>query len=225
MTQLKTGEIPRDAAHITTDTARHFSGGFAATILSAIAVLFSGYSLWDTTLKSAELKVYVPRVIYYASPYNNSNFEVVQVPVTITNDGAQTGTVLHMDLAVTNPRTNETKNFYAAELGVWSMERTRARAYTGFAPLSLAGRTSRTESVLFYTRGADEKPEQVIRDVGPYKLTLTLTPATETGSAPAKPITVSFESALPFYDARAFETGTIFMHAPDWRSSTNAAAP
>ncbi len=229
MTQVRSG-VTQDAADITTDNARQFSGGLAATLLSAVAVLFSGYSLWDTALKSADLRLFVPRVIYYAAPYQNTNFEMIQVPVTITNEGAQTGTVLHFDLAVTDPRTKQTKHFYAAEVGVWSMERTRTRSYTGFAPLSLAGRESRTESILFYTRGEEEKPEQIIREVGPYEFTLTATLARDTGglsgltggAADTRPITVSFERELPFYDARAFENGTIFMHSKNWTSSSSA---
>lgn len=225
------GGFQREAADITTDTARHVSGGVAATVLSAVAVLFSGYSLWDTSLKSADLKVFVPRVISYAAPYTNTNFEMIAIPVTLSNEGAQTGTVLHMDLAVTDPRTKETKHFYAAEFGVWSMERTRARSYEGFAPLPLAGRTSRTESVLFYTRGEEEKPEQIIREVGPYDFTLTVTPAEgegglagALGGGSVKPVSVSFQRVLPFYDARAFENGAIHMHAPDWKSSSSVDA-
>lgn len=229
MSVLRGGGVTQDAADITTDNARHFSGGMAATLLSAVAVLFSGYSLWDSALKSADLHVYVPRVIYYAAPYNNTNFEVIQIPVTIANEGAQTGTALHLDLAVTDPRTKQTKHFYAAELGNWSMERTRTRSYTGFAPLSLAGRSSRTESIIFYTRGEEQKPDQIIREVGAYEFTLTVTLAKDTGGLTVltgkaddtKPITVSFERELPFYDARAFENGTIFMHAKDWTSSSN----
>lgn len=219
----------QDGSDIAVENATRFSGGLGATVLSAVAVLFSGYSLWDTSLKSADLQVFVPRVIYYAAPYTNTNFEMISIPVTITNDGAETGTVLQLDLAVTDPRTKQTKHFYAAEFGVWSMDRTRTRSYTGFAPISLAGRTSRTESLLFYTRGEEEKPEQIIREVGPYEFTLTVTQAESKNtlfgtSTPAKPISVSFERLLPFYDARAFESGTISMNTKDWQTSTNATS-
>ena len=233
MRVFRRADTAHEAADITTDTARHITGGgLGATLLSAVAVLFSGYSLWATSLKSPDLRVYVPRVMSYAAPYTNTNFEVIQVPVTLSNEGAQTGTVLHMDLAVTDPRTNQTKHFYASEFGVWSMERTRTRSYTGFAPLPLAGRTSRTESVLFYTRGEEEKPEQIIRAVGPYQFTLTITQAETGGSlekllgqagTEPKTVSVSFERVLPFYDARAFENGAIQMHAKDWTSSSSAA--
>lgn len=221
---------PRDATHdateIATDTARHVSnGGLGATILSGVAVLFSGYSLWESSLKTADVQVFVPRVISYAAPYQNTNFEMISIPVTLSNEGARTGTVLDLDLAVTDPRTKQTKHFYAAELGVWSMERTRTRAYDSFAPLPLAGRTSRTEQVLFYTRGDGEKPEQIIRETGPYTFTLTVRQAEDRGVLGLEDakdaVSVTFERTLPFYDARAFNEGTISMHAADWTTSTN----
>jgi hypothetical protein len=199
-----------------------------AAIVSAIALAVSGYSLWDTSLKEADVRVFVPTVIYYSAPYQNSNFEMIAIPVTLTNEGARTATALQMDLAVTDPKTKATKHFYSAEFGVWSMERTRTRAYTGFAPLSLSGRTSRTESILFYTRGDQEKPDQIIREVGPYQFTLTVTLAEDDGpgylggSGKGGPISVAFERVLPFYDARAFNEGTIFMHAKDWQTSSSA---
>ena len=111
-----------------------------------------------------------------------------------------------------------TKRFYAADFGRWTMERTRANAYEPFSPVSLAGRTSRTESVLFYTRGEEEKPEQLIRETGPYNFELTL----ELAESTARPA-VKFERELRFYDARAFNNGTIAMYAKDWRTASSPA--
>lgn len=210
--------------------ARKSEGGFAVAAISGIALLFSAYSLWETSLKSSDLQVFVPPVIYYSSPYNNSNFEMIQIPVTLVNEGAQTGTALHFDLEVTDPRTKQTKRFYSAEFGVWSMERTRQRAYTGFAPISLQGYSSRTESILFYTRGADEKPEQLIHEAGTYEFKLSLVEA-EGGSpgwldnviGKAANPSITFQRALPFYDARSFQEGTIFMHSPDWAAAGKPA--
>ena len=192
-------------------------GGKFAAILSAIALLFSGYSLWETSLKQADVQIFVPPVIQYTSPYQNSNFEAIAVPVTMTNEGARTATVLSMQLAVTDPRTSQTKYFYAADFGRWTMERTRTGAYEPFAPLSLAGRSSRTEQVLFYPRGEDQKPEQLIQKIGPYHFELTFDVA-ETNDKP----TVKFDRALQFYDARAFQERTIPMYSADWQSSSNA---
>lgn len=219
---------PNDPAELATQATGALEGGRAAALLSAVALAFSGYSLWDTSLKSAELHVFVPPVIQYASPYQNSNFEVLAIPVTMTNEGARTGTVLAMELAVTDPRTNQTKRFYAADFGRWTMEKTRSGAYEPFAPISLAGRSSRTEQVLFYPRGEEEKPNELVRELGPYAFKLTLDLAEEGGEGNkggGGGVSVSFERDLKFYDARSFQNGTIPMYAKDWRSTTNAATP
>ena len=171
------------------------------------------------------MRVFVPPVIQYTAPYQNSNFEAIAVPVTLTNEGARTATVLSMELAVTDPKTNATKHFYAADFGRWTMEKTRSGAYEPFAPISLAGRTSRTEQVLFYTRGEEEKPEQLIREPGPYNFKLTLEQAEEEGGFKLmgrEPPSVTFERELRYYDARAFQNGTLPLYAKDWRSSSNA---
>jgi hypothetical protein len=94
-----------------------FEGGKLAALLSLVALLLSGYSLWETSLKQADVQIFVPPVIQYAAPYQNSNFEMIAVPVTLTNEGARTATILSMQLAVTDPRTKQTKHFYAADFG------------------------------------------------------------------------------------------------------------
>ncbi len=192
-------------------------GGRFAAVLSAVALLFSGYSLWETSLREADVRVFVPPVIQFSAPYQNTNFEVIAVPVTLANEGARTATVLSMELVATDPRTGAAKKFYAADLGRWTMERTRAGAYEPFAPLSLSGRSSRTEQVLFYTRGEDQKPNELIRETGPYGFTLTL----DVAESEAKP-SVTFERALLNYDARAFNEGTLPLYSADWRASSNA---
>jgi hypothetical protein len=212
---------------IAIDTVAHSAGGRLAAIVSIVALALSLYSLWETSLKRADLHVFVPPVIHYAAPYQNSNFEMIAIPVTIANEGAQTGTVLTMELAVTDPRTNQTKRFYSADFGRWTMERTRSNAYQPFAPMALAGHSSRTESVLFYTRGEQEKPEQLIREPGPYRFSLRLEEATEAPGLLDRlwrdaRTELTFERELRSYDARAFNTGTLPMFAKDWTSAKSA---
>lgn len=203
-------------------------GNRIAAVVSAIALVFSAYSLWETSLKQADIQAFVPPVIQYSAPYTNSNFEMIAIPVTLANEGARTGTILSMELAVTDPRTSQTKRFYAADFGRWTMERTRSGAYQPFAPLSLSGRSSRTESVLFYTRGDAEKPDQLIRETGSYTFVLTFEVAeTEDFGAldrlfPRAPAVVTFERTLKQYDARAFQNGTLPLFSPDWRSASSA---
>ncbi len=186
-------------------------------IIAGAALLVSGYSLWESKLSRARLKLFVPPVIAYSSPYQNSNFEVFEVPVTLINEGAQTGFVLSMELTVTDPRKGVVKRFYSADFGRWTMEKTRSRAYQPFAPLSLAGHARQTETVLFYTRG-DEEPAEIVRETGPYSFTLTL----DDGNPDVKrQPSVTFVRELRWYDARAFNDGTLPLFAKDWRSASS----
>ena len=212
--------VTSEAADIATQTASSVDGGRLAVIVSAIALMFSGYSLWETSLKAADVRAFVPPVIQFAAPYQNSNFEMIAVPITLTNEGARSATIVSMELAVTDPRTSQTKRYYAADFGRWTMERTRAGAYEPFAPMSLPGRTSRTESVLFYTRGEGEKPNELIRAAGPYQFSLSFVMA----ESSVKP-TLTFERTLLGYDARAFNEGTLPLYSSDWRAAGSTGTP
>lgn len=207
----------------------HAASNWIAAVVSLTALAFSGYSLWETSLKAAELSVFVPPVVHFSQPYNNTNFEVIEVPVTILNDGAKPGTVVSMNLAVTDPRKGLTKNFYAANLGRWSMEQTRALAYKPFAPISISGNSSRSETILFYTRGEEQKPNELIREKGNYNFELSLVVAESQQRGwsdklwPTQAPKVSFVRELKMYDARAFEQGSLALYAPDWSAASNAS--
>lgn len=224
MAQRGTPLVSDTPAGVAIDSANRSSRGDRITVaVSALALIFSGYSLWDGTLKSAAIQAFVPPVIQYSSPYNNSNFEMFAIPVTLTNDGGRTGTVLSMLLEATNIKTNETKRFYAADFGRWTMEKTRAGAYAPFAPISLAGKDSRTETVLFYTLSPDEKPEQLVTEPGKFRFKVILDEAT-TGGWPgiglsAAPTSVSFESELRYFDARAFQNSTLPLYRIDGKAA------
>lgn len=217
--RMPVGTDPNDLA----SQAAGRSGDWITASVSAVALLFSGYSLWESSLKDPDLKIFVPPVIQFAAPYQNSNMEIVAIPVTITNEGARTGTVLSMELKVKNLKSGEEKRFYAADFGRWTMEKARAFAFQPFAPISLAGNASRTESVLFYTRGDEEKVQELIRDLGAYQFTLTVEQAEEGNIlGQGKPPSVTFERELRWFDARSFQNGTIPLYAKDWRSSSNS---
>src|SRR5256885_11681285 len=104
---------------------------------SAAAFVVSAYSLYQTTLKRAAMKVFVSPVIRYASPYQNSNFEAFAIPLTVTNEGAQTGTVLSMDLVAKNPERSLPKRFFSAAIGQWRVERRQKGDCTPFPPIVL----------------------------------------------------------------------------------------
>jgi hypothetical protein len=39
-----------------------------SAVISALALVFSGYSLWDSSLKAPDLKIFVPPVIQFSAP-------------------------------------------------------------------------------------------------------------------------------------------------------------
>lgn len=172
--------------------------------------------------------MFVPPVIHYASPYQNSTFEAISIPLTVTNEGARTGTVRAVTLEISEGAGKDVMRFYAADVGRWSMERTRSQAYQHFAPMALVGRSSRTDSILFYPMGESEKPPQMVREGVDmhFRLLVDMAEVADWGWLDRvwsrKAPYVAFVRRLRFYDVRSFQTGTIPMDAKDWRTSTNA---
>ncbi len=196
---------------------------------SAAAFVVSAYSLYQTTLKRASLKMFVSPVIRYASPYQNSNFEAFAVPITITNEGARTGTIMSMDLQVRAPERDVIKRFYSADLGQWSIERSRTGDFRPFSPIVLAGRTSHTETILFHAR-RDEPVMQIVDKEGPYHFMLAIQTTMNESvgffsrlkQKPPRPLL--FEMVLPVLDHRAFTSGsgTLPLHHKNFQTSVSA---
>ena len=61
------------------------------TLVSIVALLFSGYSFYETVLKEASLRLYQPPLIHM---FRQGFRDVLAIPITISNDGARRGTVL-----------------------------------------------------------------------------------------------------------------------------------
>jgi len=198
-------------------------------IAAAVAVVFSAYSLWQTSLRPPVLRVFVPPVISYASPFQNSNFEAFAIPVTITNEGARTGTILCMTLVVTDPTRNVSKRFYSANLGQWTNDKFRVGEFQPFAPMSIPARSSLTNTVQFYAR-TGETVMQIVQAAGrfQFKITLDAPMSRDLGivdrllNKTARPLI--FEMVLPELDHRAFTSGagTVALHQKEWQSSTRA---
>ena len=196
---------------------------------SAAAFVVSAYSLYQTTLKRAAIKVFVSPVIRYASPYQNSNFEAFAVPVTLTNEGARSGIIVSMDLQVRASERDVIKRFYSADIGQWSIEKNRTGDFRPFAPIVLAGRTSHTEAIIFHAR-RDEPVMQIVDKEGAYQFMLTMQTTLEEGlgflnrlrQKPPKPLL--FEMVLPVLDHRAFTSGsgTLPLHHKNFQTSVSA---
>ncbi|MGI9422677.1 MAG: hypothetical protein ACR2PA_05755 [Hyphomicrobiaceae bacterium] len=144
----------------------HHRGGMFATIISAFALVFSGFSFYESVLKAPRLSIYVPPQIAYTDPDRpDSPFEVFVLPLTLANDGARTGTVLSVELTVANPRTGNSKQFYASHFGPWGTNPVKP-----FTPISLSGRDSFSSAIQFFPRIGETVPRVMDLEPGDYTL-------------------------------------------------------
>jgi hypothetical protein len=156
---LRRGPAGTDANELALHAARNSGGNLVTAAVSAIALLFSGFSLWETSLKQADLSVYVAGVVTYARDNNASlailpsgGFEVFAVPVTIANSGARDAAVLGLQLDVKNSQSGLSARFeatYIAEASYFNTD-SRTREKTPFSALVIAGRTAWRGTVVFY---------------------------------------------------------------------------
>lgn len=143
--------------------SRRAFGQWLSSGASAVALVASGVSLWETVLKQPNLKVYVGQTILYTQDPRGS-YEVFAVPVTIMNSGAQDGVVVALRLELANAASGDKELFdaaYTADSAWFSgsdniLNNTR-RAKSPFSALSIAGRSAWTGTVLFYTPENREK--------------------------------------------------------------------
>ena len=181
-------------------------GNRMATLISAFAFAFSGVS-FSGGAEAAEAGGLVPPVMHYARD-SGGDIELFAIPVTVLNDGARTGTVLAMELDVTDMKSGKSKRYYSAYLGDRPLGSTTNRS---FAPLSIPGRATFSDTVRFYPIG--NPLPKLVNDAGDFRFTLTL--QTADPSHPdvldwlfhAKPKPIEFERTLPWISAARIPAG------------------
>ena len=139
-------------------------GASLATIVSIIALAFSGFSFYETVLKQASLRFYQPPLIYM---YREDFRDVFAIPITLSNDGAQRGTILSFDLEVEHTGTGAKTHFQNLHFGA-SPKATDKRL---FMPITVAGRSSFSDVVLFHAL----KTGSFVETTGGVELPLRLT--------------------------------------------------
>ena len=169
------------------------SRSIASTIIAGTALVFSGFSLWESSLKQAELNVYVTGVVAYerdltADEYilPAGGFEVLAMPITIANSGARDGPVLALHLDAKNPKTGLTARFegtYTADAAYFANTGAK-RPKTPFSALVIAGRSAWTGTVLFYPVSySNDKALTPVRKVAAFNDELRRKYASEMGGA------------------------------------------
>jgi len=191
-------------------------GGRFATIISALALVFSGFSYYEAVLRAPQLAIYVPPRIAYTDPDRpDSPFEVFVIPVTLANDGARTGTVLSLDLTVRNTKSGTTKKFYSAQTGPWGNQ-----PVTAYAPVSLPGRSSQSQAVQFFPADDETLPRITDQEGGTYEFTISLNTASRDDigvpflALRSQPQPLTFTMQMGRMDYRLFtRTGTIELRS------------
>ena len=190
-----------------------FSAGLA-TLVSVIALAFSGFSFYETVLKQANLRVYQPPLIHM---YREGYRDVLAIPVTISNDGAQRGTVLSFDLTVTNLDTNESKSFQNLHFGASPKGETRL-----FNPITIPGRSSFSDVVLFHALETGAFVETTGGVRLPLRLTLKMN-LDDTGEwyGPTAPEPIVFDMTANYVAGfREMESGRpTRLHDERWQKS------
>ena len=201
-------------------------GGWQATILSAFALALSAYSLYETSFKTSEIEVFIPPVIQYARD-GGGDTELFSIPVTVTNSGARTGTILSLQLTAENLKTNQKKQFYSAFLGEHQVNADAPNR--SFAPLSIAGRETFSDTIRFYPDG-DVFPK-LIDDAGDFRFTLSLVTA-----EPRRPDFIDklfantvepivFERTLPWYSDQMLSMRRQAVSMPARKHTDNQSVP
>jgi hypothetical protein len=188
------------------------------TLMSLVALMFSGYSLYESALRAPQLSLFVaPRIDYTDPDRPEAVREVFILPLTIANDGARPAVVLAINLEVVDPRSQKKKMFYSARLGTWGETPLRP-----FAPVVLAGRATFSNAVQFEPRNGETVTRILDSGAGTYgfKLTVETAAARRVAGLPAAAVTpLQFEMQIEELDYRYFNgKGTMEMWAPDYQA-------
>ena len=77
--------------------------------------------------------------------YRKDFRDILAIPLTISNDGAKRGTILSIDLQVTDKKTGESKTFENLYFGNDPKDTSRI-----FTPLTMSGRSSKSDVIMFF---------------------------------------------------------------------------
>jgi hypothetical protein len=157
---LRRRRADADANEVAMHAAKHSWGGRITAVGTVVALVFSAFSLWETSLKQADLSVFVPGVVTYTRDTTPSveiqpsgGFEVLAVPVTIANSGARDAAIVALELDVKNLQTGLSARFeatYTAEPSFFNPEFSAPRTKTPFSALVVAGRSAWRGTIVFY---------------------------------------------------------------------------
>ncbi|MGF1501212.1 MAG: hypothetical protein ACFBSD_05290 [Paracoccaceae bacterium] len=175
----------------------------ASTLLSVAALCLSAITVYTTELAGPALTLTAAETAYLARDPSGSA-EVVLVPLTISNGGANEGVVHAISLEVEAVGREGTRRFFAAATG----PRPSPDAEP-FAPLSISGQASTARAVMFYPLGPGEA---LIDRAGTYRLRIA-------GQGPHGRQTAELELTLPYFSLPELADGRLIRMTPlEWET-------
>jgi len=140
--------------------------GRLAISISVLSLAFAGWSLFETAVRQPSFNVYAGPFWQYGRG-NSTDDEVLTVPLTFANNGARPGAVVSLELTV-EQEGGAHREFVASA----TVQGEKDRAL--FAPISVAGRTAYTASVVFTPKDGSASAKSVVGAAGKYTARLTI---------------------------------------------------
>jgi hypothetical protein len=151
---------------------KDFTGNFrlskeiVAIIISLFSLLVSGIGFYLSTLKP-------PNIDFVTAPYikhivDNASFnEAFFIPVTISNQGARSGTVLSFELNVTNLTNGKSRTYFGQ---YFTKDNSPSELGNFFTPITVNGYSSLSKTVCFYPIGITQ--DNLFSEEGKYDFNL-----------------------------------------------------
>ncbi len=138
-------------------------GGIITALASGAALVVSGISLWETSLKQPDLQFYLGNNLAYTrDPWGSD--EVLVIPMTVTNSGARDGAVISLEMDLKNTVSGAVEQFsssYTADASYFGsvddVSANKHRPKMPFTPIVVSGRTTFSGTVLFYPKQPKQK--------------------------------------------------------------------
>jgi len=207
-------------------TPAHRGAGHWGVVISVIALLLSGVSLYETVLKQAKPAIYISGVMRYWRD-SRERSEVFALPITIANHGMRDAVITSIGLTAEKRGQAVHGSFTSAYFGEGPEATLKL-----FSPISIEGHRSFAGTVTFYRdkpKGASTViPLVDASDVYVFCVAIqTELSADWSIFSPLfhfRPLVVEFQAELPWFDRSALESGQIIpMRIEDAKRNDNCS--
>jgi hypothetical protein len=188
------------------DGVRIYEAGPWATFISLLALILSGVSIYQTTLKQPMPTLYMSGTVRFG--YDGQRNEIFAVPMTIVNHGPRDAVITRVTLSVIKSGTPNSSPVVFASTHFGDEPKQGGPLFT---PISIAGHGSFSGSIVF----ARNAPEAGAAIPGRDRYQFCVSIRTETGDDVGilsdfmtfRPSALRFTTDVPYFDKSQLERG------------------